>query len=122
MDFKDKIQVELYFKLKNKLKTHSATGRALRKAAQENAGDVRHNLRFLKKSQGEEARKYILALAFMKNKKYSEVEPKSNFNKIPIQAVKSIVIRAADSKYIHSPEFERDFSNFFAENKNDIAK
>lgn len=74
ISIKEKISKEYYFLLKNKVKTYAAAGKAIRKEAVLNNGQVRYNLRNLKRSIGQDARMCHVALAFLRGKKYSEVE------------------------------------------------
>ncbi len=111
-DFKDKITKESYLSIKDNFKSYAAATKSIRQEAVKNKGQVRHNLRVIKKDVGQYARIEHLALSFIRGRLYSECEPGCK-NTIGISYLKDHLKWKLNYKYTTSKQYEKDLNRFF---------
>lgn len=120
ISIKEKISKEYYFLLKNKAKAYAAAGKAIRKEAVLNNGQVKYNLRNLKRSIGQDARMYHVALAFLRGKKYNEVELNCK-NPISKESLERFLKRLYILKWDYLKNYlDKDLALFFGEESEHI--
>lgn len=115
MDFRQKISKEQYIYLKTLLKTSAEAGSLLRKAAESEKDLVRYNLRNLKRIHGHKTRIYLLALAFLRGRKYSDVEPNCQSPVCFVAEIRDILLRHCSFAY--KKQIDTDLKIFFTKSE-----
>lgn len=117
MELKEKISKEEFLVLRAEAIISFEKSRATRKAALKHNGHVRYRLREWKKEQKPTNRVYHLALAFLRGRKYSEVERKAEY--VPLEGVfKLLQYRVCGS---FRATLKEELTKFFFENQNSEA-
>lgn len=106
--FKDKISYWQYQELKARIKGLAAAGSAVRTEACKNSGIMRYVLRNQKREIGQDARYLILALGFLKGRKYEEIEPRCK-ERASIITLRKVVQKFA---FYRRDQLERELMQF----------
>ncbi len=111
-EFRDKITKKSYLNIKNNMKSFASAAKAIRQEAIKSHGQVRHNLREIKKDVGQYARIEHLALSFLRGRLYSECE-KSVVDGIGVDYFRKNISYKLNYKYSISKQFTEDLNRFF---------
>ena len=112
-EFQDKINKESYLNLKNNMKSFSLAAKAIRQEASKSHGQVRHNLREIKKNVGQYARIEHIALSFLRGRLYSECEKNVKNGITSVQLQKHLNVWQLNYKYSISKQYQDDLNRFF---------
>lgn len=112
-EFKDKITKESYLNIKNNMKSFAAAAKAIRQEAIKSHGQVRHNLRIIKKDVGQYARLEHLALCFLRGRLYSECEKNVKDDISSERLKKHLSYFVLNYKYSISKQYQNDLNRFF---------
>lgn len=111
--FRQKISKAQYIYLKTLFKKSAEVGSILRQSAQTEKDCIsRYTLRNIKRAHGQKTRTYLLALAFLRGRKYDDIEPNCQNPAVYLKnEIKNIVLNHC--YYSYAKRIDDDLKLFF---------